>query len=179
MEASGWDGLLARVIAQARAVGIPISEAIAPQVAVNTRAKTRFGACRSSGGRHQIELSALLEGAGEWAVCQVLAHEILHTCPGCANHGARWQKWAGRMNQVYGYHISRTDSFAALGVEDTRPVRYVLVCQGCGTKIRRMKRSALVEHPERYRCRCGGRLKVYAGQLQTTHLRPQHEKKGE
>lgn len=154
------DALLMQVIEQARSLSIPVSSAIAPHVEVNTRARTRFGCCRSRGGRHTIEVAAALLEAEEAAVCQVLAHEVLHTCPGCANHGSRWQRWAGIMSRQFGYHIQRTDSHEALGLEDTRPVRYVVACRQCGTRIPRMKRSPLVDHPERYRCRCGGALYI-------------------
>ena len=155
------DKLLARVIAQARAVKIPVSEHICPQVRLNRRAKTRFGCCVRQGGAYIIELSArLAEEGSEDAVLQVLAHEALHTCRGCANHGARWKSYAAKMNAAYGYGISRTDKFEDLGLEDDRPVRYWVVCAQCGRRTPRMKRSPLVEHPERYRCTCGGTLKI-------------------
>ena len=155
------DGLLALAIAQARAVKIPVSGEIDPHVRLNRRARTRFGCCVRRDGRYTIELSAQLAREGsEDAVLQVLAHEVLHTCYGCSNHGARWKGYAQRMNAAYGCHISRTDNFAELGLEDNRPVRYYVVCQRCGRRIPRMKRSPLVDHPERYRCTCGGPLRV-------------------
>ena len=155
------DKLLARVIAQARAVKIPVSDRICPQVRLNRRARTRFGCCIRKGGAYTIELSAQLAREGSVdAVLQVLAHEVLHTCYGCSNHGKRWKGYAAKMNAAYGYTISRTDRFEDLGVEDDRPVRYWVVCTQCGWQIPRMKRSPLVDHPERYRCRCGGTLRV-------------------
>ena len=155
------DKLLARVIAQARAVKIPVSEHICPQVRLNRRARTRFGCCIRKGGAYTIELSAQLAREGtEDAISQVLAHEALHTCYGCSNHGKRWKSYAAKMNAAYGYHISRTDNFEDLGIEDDRPVRYRVVCTRCGRQIPRMKRSPLVDHPERYRCRCGGTLRI-------------------
>lgn len=160
MDPSRLDLLLAQVIVQARSLGIPVSRRIDPHVTVNTRARTRFGCCRSGPTGHTIEVSSLLLDAREQAVCQVLAHEILHTCPGCANHGAGWQCWADQMSRQFGYHIQRTDSHEALGLKDPRPVRYVVVCRQCGRRLARMKRSALVVHPERYRCTCGGRFVV-------------------
>ena len=160
MDCKNLDHLLSQVIAQARSLSIPISSRIDPHVAVNTRARTRFGCCRSRAGRHTIEASSVLLDAEEQAVCQVLAHEILHTCTGCANHGAQWQHWADRMSRQFGYDIHRTDSHRALGLEDTRPVRYVVVCRRCGSRIHRMKRSPLVVHPEHYRCKCGGSLYI-------------------
>lgn len=152
--------LLARVIAQARALKIPVSASIRPEVVLNGRATGRFGCCVRRDGVFSIELSRRMLGAEEKAVMQTLAHEVLHTCWGCSNHGARWKGYAGRMNAAYGYEIARTDSCEKLGVPDTAKTRYLLVCTRCGAQIRRSRRSKLVEHPERYRCRCGGTLEL-------------------
>ena len=161
MTQSELDKLLALVIAQARTIRIPVSPAIDPRVRLNCRARTRFGCCIRRGGAYTIELAEQLAREGEeGAVLQVLAHEVLHTCYGCSNHGKRWQGYARRMNDAYGYHIRRTDGYNSLGLEDRRPVRYWVVCGKCGRRIPRMKRSPLVDHPEHYRCRCGGTLWV-------------------
>ncbi len=158
MTGADVDRLLERVIAQARALGIPVSRSIVPQVRLNSRATGRFGCCIRKNGVYTIELSSRLLEAEERAVMQTLAHEVLHTCWGCANHGPRWKGYAARMNAACGWDIARTDSCEKLGVPDTAKVRYVLVCSRCGAQIKRSRRSALVEHPERYRCRCGGTL---------------------
>lgn len=150
--------LLAEVIEQAEALGIPVSEDIVPEVRLNRRATGRFGCCIRQAGIYTIELSERLLKARETAVRQTLAHEVLHTCRGCANHGPRWKGYAARMNEAYGYAIARTDTCEKLGVEDTVQARYLVVCTRCGAQFRRSRKSRLVEHPERYRCRCGGRL---------------------
>lgn len=155
------DGLLALAVAQARALKIPVSREIDPRVRLNRRARTRFGCCIRKDGRYTIELSARLAEQGEEdAILQVLAHEVLHTCYGCSNHGERWKGYARRMNEAYSYRIRRTDNYDGLGIEDDRPVRWWVVCGKCGRRIPRMKRSPLVDHPERYRCVCGGALRV-------------------
>ena len=154
-----FDALLVRVVDQARSLGIPVSRRIDPHVGVNRRAVSRFGCCiRRGDGSFAIELSHRLLAAAEGACMQTLAHEVLHTCPGCRNHGPRWKAWAARMNQAWGYAIARTGTCGELGVEDVRPVRHLVVCTRCHREFPRMKRSPLVDHPERYRCRCGGPL---------------------
>lgn len=130
-----------------------------PHVTVNRRAVTRFGCCIRRGEAFEIELSQRLLEAAEEACLQTLAHEALHTCPGCRDHGQRWKAYAARMNAAYGYAIARTGTCQALGVPDVRPERYRLVCQSCGAQFCRARASALVRHPERYRCKCGGALK--------------------
>ena len=136
------DALLARVVAQARAIGIPVSGRIDPRVTLNRRSAGRFGCCR----------------VREGAVLETLAHEVLHTCWGCKNHGERWKGYAQRMNAAYGYHISRTNTWEALGLPDPKKVNHLVVCRRCGREFKRSRASSLVLHPERYRCRCGGTL---------------------
>ncbi len=153
------DTLLQIVIAEAKALGIPVPNGILPKVLINTRAKTRFGRCVvSANGSCRIELAARVAAAGERACKTVLAHEVLHSCKGCRNHQARWKAYAERMNAAYGYDIRRTHSPEALGVLDDAPCRYRLRCCRCGAQLQRMKKSPLVQHPERYRCRCGGQF---------------------
>ena len=160
------DDLLQDVIAQARALNIPVSEHIQPHVRINRRAMGRFGACFANRreGTFLIEISDVLLNATEEACRQTLAHEVLHTCYGCQNHKKRWHHYADMMNRTYGYCIERTDSPERLGVERKEVVRYLLECTGCGAEIPRSRRSRLVLHPEEYRCaKCGGHLRLKEG----------------
>lgn len=159
------DALLAQVIGEALAIGIPVSRQISPTVVPNTRAVSRFGCCRRRGEGYEIELSARLLEAGEAVVRETLAHEVLHTCRGCQNHGGRWREYAARMGAAYGYHITRAGTWEAMGLADQRPARYLLRCERCGLELKRARASSLVKHPERYRCRCGGRLVSERGEL--------------
>ena len=98
--------LLQEVIQEARALKIPVSSSIEKNVAVNGRPKKRFGCCRKKPDRFTIEISRFLleaEGCGEKQIRGVLAHEILHTCPGCYEHGALWKSYAAQMNAAVTY----------------------------------------------------------------------------
>lgn len=152
------NALLQRVIAEAKALSIPISEEIDPVVRINTRAVTRFGRCVRKENGWEIELSVGMLTAPESSCLQVLAHEVLHTCRNCMNHKVVWRRWAKTMNAAYGYHISRTDDFETLGVEDPRIFRYCLTCDTCGKQIFRTRRSAIVKTPWLFHCTCGGNL---------------------
>lgn len=154
------DGLLKEVIAQALALGLPVSESVDPHVEINNRAVARFGCCKWVRGRQIIEVAGRVARGPEKSCREILAHEVLHTCRGCRNHGKRWKEYARRMNEAYGYHISRTSTNGELGVEEERPFKYLLRCERCGAEFRRMRASNLTKHPQRYRCRCGGRLKL-------------------
>ena len=152
------DLLLQIVLAQARSIGIPVSDRIDSHVRINRRAATRFGCCMKREGCFVIELSERLLLSEERLCCQTLAHEILHTCPGCQDHQLYWQQYALAMNQHFGYSICRTQSGQEPGLQPLGAPRYLLECEDCGAQIRRMRYSPLIKHPEHYRCHCGGKL---------------------
>lgn len=152
------DALLAEVMAQIRALKIPLSDRIDAHVVVNDRAAARFGCCRYRDGRYTIEVARRVARGPEQSLRETLAHELLHTCYGCRNHGKRWRLYAQRVGATYGYRIARVATEEELGVGEARACRYLLRCTVCGAQFKRFRTSPLVEHPERYRCRCGGGL---------------------
>lgn len=154
------DQLLKEVLLEAKDLGIPVSEETDPHVRINTRCVSRFGCCKWEKGRPVIEIAERVARGPEKSCRETLAHEVLHTCRGCRNHGERWREYACRMNGAYGYRIARTATNESLGVEESRPCRYLLRCEKCGQELRRYRASALTKHPERYRCRCGGRITI-------------------
>ncbi len=161
--AHDFDRLLCETIAEAKAIKIPVSGAIKPQVVVNKRAKKRYGCCIKKGFVFTIELSFLLLEANERFVRQTLAHEVLHTCFGCRNHQARWKEYARRMNEAYGYDIKRTEKAESLGIEipeNPQTPKYLITCERCGAVTERFRETKLTKYPSRYRCKCGGKLSV-------------------
>lgn len=145
------------MLGKLRAADIPVSDNIDPHVRVNFRAKRRFGQCTKTRDGFVIELSSRLLDAPEHSARQTLAHELIHTCRGCMNHGRLFGKYAGRLNRLYGYNIGTTTSSRQLGIEPEKP-KFVLVCTSCGQHFSRMRRCPLTDDPGRYRCACGGRL---------------------
>ena len=154
------DKLLKEVIAQARMAGIPVSEKIDPHVRINRRAVARFGCCKFEKDRQIIELALRIAQGPEKSCRETLAHEILHTCWGCRDHGERWRRYARQMNEAYGYEITRAATNQQLGVEEEKGYKYLLLCEKCGAEFRRFRASRLTREPQRYRCRCGGRLQM-------------------
>ena len=155
---------MAALAGELRALGIPLSRRIRPWVLVNTRARRRLGCCYARpDGSFEIEVSArLLEDPV--MLRQTLAHELLHTCRGCRNHGETWKAYAARVNEAMGMDISR---LAPAGEDE--PVRlrqdepkYLLRCTACGRLIPRSRMSKAVKQPWRYRCPCGGKLERLA-----------------
>ena len=152
------DALLRAVMAQAAALAIPFSPHLDPHVVLNARAATRFGCCKYRAGRYTIEVARRVADGPEASCRETLAHELLHTCPRCRDHGALWQGYARKMNAAYGYRIARTATDEALGVAAQREPKYILTCADCGATFPRLRASPHTDHPERYRCKCGGTL---------------------
>jgi len=132
---------------------------------VNTRAKARWGLCtKVAPGLFDIQIAASLlqDEVEDQAAKDTIVHELLHTIPGCFKHTGKWKQYAETVNYLLPqYSIKARSSYEEKGLEDTRPkprYRYTLKCLQCGTEIKRQKKSAAVEHPERYRCKCGGHL---------------------
>ncbi len=159
--------LFEQVKEEAGQLGIPFARNILPEIRINSRARKRYGCCKSTrkGFRktYEIEIARVVLDCGEEKIREILAHELLHTCRGCDNHGVLWKNYAKAMNSAYGYNIKRTGKPEELGIKQDfhKPLteRYALVCEKCGTRIGRTRMSPLIKHPENYRCRCGGRLK--------------------
>ncbi len=150
---------LAEMAEALRGLGIPVSCKIQPDVLINSRAKRRLGCCYYQNGSFTIEVSAMLLEQPE-KLRQTLAHELLHTCPGCRNHGERWKAHAQKAGEVLGFSIQRLAPVEG----ETGPLRhdtikYVLECERCGARIYRARLSKAVKRPWRYRCKCGGKLK--------------------
>lgn len=131
---------------------------------VNTRAKKRWGLCRQVPGGFEIEIAAVLlrEDVPISSLKNTIIHELLHTCPGCGDHGPEWKALAGRVNRAYGYGIRRLATPEEKGVvsADDERAKYQFVCKDCGQVIRRMRSSKFTRNYTRYRCaKCGGRLR--------------------
>lgn len=116
-------------------------------------------------GGFEIAISTDLLTCPE-ALRDTVCHELIHTLPGCFNHGDLFQLAAARMN-ARGYQVSQSfnpDLYKTKGYEETytwpRP-KYVLVCTRCQKQYPRARRSKSIEHPELYRCHCGGELRAY------------------
>jgi predicted RNA-binding Zn-ribbon protein involved in translation (DUF1610 family) len=158
-----YNKLLQEVIAEAKRVNIPVSDSINPYVKINTRAKGRFGMCKKNTkafNTFNIEIASFMDQASIKDIKETLAHEVLHTCPNCLNHQLQWKIYANKMNKEYGYNIKRSSSSADMGI--TIPIKrnYVLVCKGCGQEIIKERMCKVVKYPERFRCKCGGKLEL-------------------
>ena len=79
-----------------------------------------------------------------------------------AQQEARRAELAAQVNRLLPqYTIKRTATAEEKGIEAAprvRESRYMLRCVRCGREFRRERQSRIIQHPERYRCTCGGTL---------------------
>lgn len=157
---------LKQVIKEAASINIPISKEISHHTKINKRARSRFACCRFLGGsskhKFQIEIGEMIFQCDEKAIKGILAHEVLHTCDHCNNHGALWKIYANTMNSHYDYNIKRAATYEELGLEkpeSNQNRKYKITCTDCGMTFERMKKSKVVSDCQNYRCKCGGKLK--------------------
>ncbi|MDD3337231.1 MAG: SprT-like domain-containing protein [Lachnospiraceae bacterium] len=154
--------ILSTAIQEALNAGLPVPVTkIEPHIKYSN-ALTRLGTCTKDRrtGRYQITISRLILDDSA-AMKNTMMHELIHTLPGCMNHGKTFLRYAQIVNHRYGYSVSRTANLsecasAELHKEQIRRANYHFICQCCGTEIFRQRSSNFTRHPERYRCsNCG------------------------
>lgn len=142
-----------------KSLNIPFIHPI--EVTVNTRAKSRYGQCRKSADGYHINISEVLmrDSSDIRALDATLLHELIHTCPGCMNHGELWKTYGYRVYEKTGLEIERTSDYEKLyGIRLEKPkeqvesYKYGVYCPKCGHKWFYKRRSKAVLHPELYRC---------------------------
>ena len=146
------------------------------EVSVNKRAKNRWGQCRhkrvgSLNGKpkliHMINISEILldERVPIDGLQNTIIHEILHSCPGCYDHGSEWKKRAAKVKRELGYNIKTCGSAIDKGVSnevisDYIKPKYIVVCEKCGREVKRTRMCSIIKEPELWSCgKCGGNFK--------------------
>lgn len=143
---------------------IPIPDKIIDSKLYYMSSISALGKCKNQDGQYKIYLSRYAMN-DEKQIEATLAHELVHTIYGCMNHGVKFKKYAAIVYDRLGIQVdtrASKEQAEISGITDAKinHAKYVIQCQECGTKIYRQKRSNLVLHPERYRCKCGGILKL-------------------
>lgn len=65
----------------------------------------------------EIKLNtAFYTNANAKACLNTLLHELLHTVPGCFNHGKLWKLYANKLNKKYNLRITRCTTEAEQGI---------------------------------------------------------------
>lgn len=123
----------------------------------NGRITKKWGYSRKhSDGTFSISISSALRESDipDNALISVILHELLHTCPGCFDHGKQWKKYGKMIKDAYGIKIRTTSDAYDMGI----PQRYYIKCRRCEIKIpyaikpRNTKRTCPVCKSKRLTC---------------------------
>lgn len=152
-------------VLELKQINMDISNRIT-EVKTNGRLRTVLGRCaynyRTENYSIEINPCLLTDEAEAQAVKETLIHELIHTCPGCMNHGYEWKRRGDRVNRMLGYDVCRLRNISDLeawGVKVKREEwKYALVCDNCGSQYRFKRWCKKLEYPSLYNCSCGGRL---------------------
>lgn len=146
---------------------IPISSSVVFKTSY--RAKRTYGSCKPNlvSNSYEITISSFLldDSVPVNSVKMTILHELIHTCPGCQNHGKTFRKYAALLNKQYNYDIKRTSSREERGIttpyNSNEEIKYVIKCKCCGNTYYRRRKSRLITKSYLYRCgKCGGKLSI-------------------
>ncbi|MCI6548769.1 MAG: hypothetical protein MR874_09935 [Coriobacteriaceae bacterium] len=104
-----FDGLLSECDSCLRRIGLS-PRAYLPSVRL-THNRSRIGSCKKlRGGRRPLfQISCSVDAcATDAQVRDVLFHELIHTLPGCFDHGNRFREAAAKANAAYGTEVRAT-----------------------------------------------------------------------
>ena len=163
---------------------VGIEPGIITEVKVNRRLSRSLGICRRYKNYFgdfifKIEINPVLleDGVTQEQFENTMLHELLHTVGGCFSHTGKWLELATKVNQEFGYHISRETEcgYAAERLEKRNPVKYICACEKCGVEWKYKRWGKVCENPERYtHTGCGGHLymKWHDPKIQILGLNP-------
>ena len=131
--------------------------------------------------RHEITINPamLSDDVPEDELENTVLHELLHTVPGCMNHGSKWQHLARKVNNMYGYHITTTGYVPAVAErwEAKNQTKYICACEKCGAEWGYKRWCKVTANPGKYRhTGCGGDLylKWHGPSVQVLSVKPRH-----
>lgn len=134
------DKMLSEQMDKLEAIKVPIPRLIIDTSVTITSATSYYGLCRKRNGVYEIRLSKYTLMLSEYVVRRILTHELLHTLPGCMNHGKKWRGYASKVNQAYGYDITRV-SPEPFPVPIDKAYKYAIKCTSCGHTYYRHRRG--------------------------------------
>ena len=175
-----FDALLADCDLCLRHIGISPREYL-PSVRL-THNHSRIGSCKKlRGGRKPLfQISCSVDACKTDAqVRDVLFHELIHTLPGCFDHGRRFREVAARVNAAYGTDVRATRREPVRKVSEVpRSQMEPLVGTELLVRGKRYRFVGMNERPKRF-CNLAderGRLYVCAPAYVLAHMKATPER---
>lgn len=162
--------MLSLGIKMLKAIDIPISESICPEVLL-ANSHSFFGQCcpkestlkclRPQGYDYYIRISCFTLQNSEKSVMNTILHELIHTCKDTHGHDKQWQAYGRRIHETYGYDIRRqggdksAQDIKNLSAGRTRRrsfLQYRLTCSDCGHSWSYTKAGKVVKSYKQCSC---------------------------
>lgn len=102
--------------------------------------------------------------------CTIM-HEVIHSVPGCMNHGPKWKEIANKVNQHYSFlPISRTNLYEDWAGIIENEYCYFAKCNNCGNTYKWIRASKYYYACKNgnARCKCGGDKFVCSSRVNKT-----------
>ena len=147
-------------------------------VEFNNRKNSRvLGTCTYIGTldgipRYKITINkAYLQNSDPQSVHDTIVHEVLHSIPGCMNHGEKWSYYARQfMTALPQFNISRCTNNEGfknyLKKAMETQAKYTIICKKCGARFYKTRKSQWMDYLMRggkcyaYHRGCGGDFEV-------------------
>lgn len=116
---------------------IPYSDSISNKVKI-VKAKSFLGQCKrlglidcaKNGFQFEIKLSKYLLECDKQLIKNTIAHELIHTCKGCFNHGYNFKSLMYKINKELGYNVALKNKNKEFSQKFE--YKYKLTCSECG-----------------------------------------------
>lgn len=102
--------------------------------------------------RYKITINrAYLQNSDSQSVHDTIAHEVLHSIPGCMNHGKKWNYCARQfMTALPQFNISRCTDNEGFNNYLKRTMetqaKYTIICKKCGARFYKTRKSQWMEY---------------------------------
>ena len=109
---------------------------------------------------YTITLSAKwLATAEPQKIHDTIMHEVIHSMPGCMNHGPKWKGYAAKICRRYPQYtitrLSHDDNYSNYLKENNMSgCRYKLVCDTCGQSWEKRNKTRIFKLAALGRCAC-------------------------
>lgn len=122
--------------------------------------------------RYKITINkAYLQNSDPQSVHDTIVHEVLHSIPGCMNHGEKWSYYARQfMTALPQFNISRCTNNEGfknyLKKAMETQAKYTIICKKCGARFYKTRKSQWMDYLMRggkcyaYHRGCGGDFEV-------------------
>lgn len=116
---------------------------------INTRATKYLGLCTFKSKNPLTYIITIngpfLKVAKPQDVHDTIMHEVLHTLPGCMDHGEKWQNYASIIEKYEPrYTISRLGDCTEYKEVLHQKSKYIITCKGCGHVFYYQRRGRIV-----------------------------------